>query len=1144
MESKNEASFPDSQSSEESDLHRYPGFRPFQDNDVDRKLFFGRKNDKASILDKILAERLVVLYAKSGMGKTSLLNAGVLKSLREKEYIPLVVRLHEPEKNFWQSFYESVEEEIEKNKKLRTIAEYIPGKKSTLWEFIKTAEIWSFNDILLSPILILDQFEEIFTLHNSDDRKDFFEQMADIVLGRPPKNLSEKREPDKSPYENYIHYSEKKPNIKVVIAIRETFLGHLEELAEDIPAIFNNRFKLEPLNRKNAEEAIVGPSKVKFQDETLNASGFNYDPEAVTSILDFLCSRENSEQTMGNESVEPFQLQLICSHIETNIQSGSKKEVYIDDLGGEDGMQQIMQEFYDIEMQSLPYEFKRLKKDIQKLFENGFISRKNRRLTLHSDDIKDRFGISENVLRHFIHRRLLRSELKRDEFIYELSHDTLIMPIRESQKKRKVKEAELAQKRKLEEVEREKERIAKEAKIQQEKERVELEKEHARERAETEKKLAKARAEKAERDKELEKARAEKAEQDKELAHRRTRIFRIGLGVSIICIFILATAAVISFINVMYFMRLGTSDSMLHEGKYTKALTYCEKAMFWNDDHPGVYLTMGKIFNYENKHTEAIKYFEDGIKKDPKYYKLHVQLGTTYLDLNNEEKAIYHYIEAYSLAPKDIEDKVLKTIVNFKLKSPVGVKARKNYQEAISMAPFMVDLKYYDIVIEGLISEGKNDEANEYEERKKMVIETVPTGDKNYIEYQNLGYKALKEEKDKVGIEYLIQAIDIGGDIVNVNVYTTLGYALLKAGMKEEAIGYIKKAIDIAPDKVNMNDYTTVVNALLNVNKEEEAINIIEYAFKKVPSKIDASVLITIGKTLLKQNKEEKALGYFKKAIDLSPHDVDAYTYVMVREILLKQNKRTEAKKYDEIQIETQNEKQIKEANNEKRIREANFDSYTEYVDKGENLLRQNKEAEAIAWFKKAIEIAPAKVDANVYTIVGNALLKQDQEDEAIYYFKGAIEKDPENVEGYVYTNIGISLLRQNKEAEVIKWFEDSIKNAPAKVDANVYTNIGNYYFNRTMYTDAIKWFKDAIDIAPDIADASVYANLANALLNQNNELEAKEKYQKALKLIKENPNENQNLDIDVLRKYIENILSEKGKDDNDIKRFLEAAGY
>ena len=73
-------------------VYRYPGVRPFPEGD--KSLFFGRDRDIADLYEMVRAERLVVLFGKSGYGKSSLLNAGVLPRLAG-EMTPVEVRLGE-----------------------------------------------------------------------------------------------------------------------------------------------------------------------------------------------------------------------------------------------------------------------------------------------------------------------------------------------------------------------------------------------------------------------------------------------------------------------------------------------------------------------------------------------------------------------------------------------------------------------------------------------------------------------------------------------------------------------------------------------------------------------------------------------------------------------------------------------------------------------------------------------------------------------------------------------------------------------------------------------------------------------------------------------------------------------------------------
>ena len=122
------------------------------------------------MLDKILVEDLVVLYARSGLGKTSLINAGLMEPLRARNFFPVMIRLQTGSTTTGDplaSIYASLEAAIAAAQAKGIITDY-GWEQTTLWEYIKTLELWSAQDILLTPVLILDQFEELFTLYGRE----------------------------------------------------------------------------------------------------------------------------------------------------------------------------------------------------------------------------------------------------------------------------------------------------------------------------------------------------------------------------------------------------------------------------------------------------------------------------------------------------------------------------------------------------------------------------------------------------------------------------------------------------------------------------------------------------------------------------------------------------------------------------------------------------------------------------------------------------------------------------------------------------------------------------------------------------------------------------------------------------------------
>src|SRR4051794_17398709 len=61
----------------------YKGLAPFEDSEVDALLFFGRERETEIVVANLLASKLTVLYGPSGVGKSSILRAGVARQLRE-----------------------------------------------------------------------------------------------------------------------------------------------------------------------------------------------------------------------------------------------------------------------------------------------------------------------------------------------------------------------------------------------------------------------------------------------------------------------------------------------------------------------------------------------------------------------------------------------------------------------------------------------------------------------------------------------------------------------------------------------------------------------------------------------------------------------------------------------------------------------------------------------------------------------------------------------------------------------------------------------------------------------------------------------------------------------------------------------------
>jgi Novel STAND NTPase 1 len=402
--------------------NRYPGAHPFEDDDLSRKLFRGREQETTSLTRQILANRLIVLYARSGLGKTSLLNAGIAENLRADGLVPLAVRVNDIALGPLESIYNGIMTASAKQQ-----LEYIPGDKQSLWYFFKTAEFWK-GDLLQTPVLILDQFEELFTLHSQDQRGAFIDQLSHLVRGVPPSKLPSEVM-DKDGRDALI--SKRPPQLKILISLREDFLPYLEEFSDRIPEILDQRFRLLPLRRDAASRALEEPAKVEHPN--LTTRPFELESSGREEILNFLAHRAPSEIKKLPTDIEPFQLQLICQHIEEIAEIKQRRggqnavTITVDEIGDWSSLQKILEKFYVTQVQTIASFRQRWA--VRRLCTEFLVSPEGRRLKMEASEIKRRVGVHAATLKALVDHRLLRADQTPEGTYYELSHDSLIKPI-------------------------------------------------------------------------------------------------------------------------------------------------------------------------------------------------------------------------------------------------------------------------------------------------------------------------------------------------------------------------------------------------------------------------------------------------------------------------------------------------------------------------------------------------------------------------------------------------------------------------------------------------------------------------------------------------------------------------------------------
>ena len=487
--------------------YRYPGLSPFQL--ADASLFYGRERESRALFAQVSVEKMVVLFSRSGIGKSSLLNAGLVPLLEKTKLLPLNIRLNDEQLPLEQQFLEQLEKD-----ELREAVQLDPALRragAPIWEQLKAARFRK-NGAEALPLFIFDQFEEVFTLHSPARRQRFLAELADLANGQAPEGYLERLRARIEQGEQLdVPALEASPQVKLIFSIRADLLHLLNALSPLIPDILRSRFELMPLRREQAEEAITLPALLRDPVLPFLSRPFGYDETALTALLDYFTKD-------GTEDVESFQLQTVCRAIELQVIERRQRIVAPELFEGRTGLNRITRDFYSAEIGKLPAGQQAAARE---LLEAQLISDTGRRRSVAEDELLARPGADQALLDALVAARLLRKEPRLRTFYYEISHDTLVEPMLEKYRERRQEEAARAEAARLENERLEAIRLRAEAERKQQ----EAEAQAAEERQ---------RAEEAERRKneaEKQKKIAEQAQKEAEQGRKRARAFSYLAGV-------------------------------------------------------------------------------------------------------------------------------------------------------------------------------------------------------------------------------------------------------------------------------------------------------------------------------------------------------------------------------------------------------------------------------------------------------------------------------------------------------------------------------------------------------------------------------------------------------------------------------------
>lgn len=408
-------------------------FASYQYSDSYR--FKGRDKDIAKF--KVIMDNgtMSVLYAESGIGKTSFINAGIEPEYVKKGYFPIHILFNEDtfnsnidverwlisdiESKFYEVIKGSDSEEGYKRKVKGWHYNYadtcseIEKLHNNLWWRLHAYKVRNLETgEILKPLVVFDQFEEVFV----KGREGFLNSLFSILEQVSSTTLPDSVSCVLDEIEEFEYFEiDRQHFFKILFSLRKDFLSDFDYWSNDkksITELFQNRMLLKALSREQAKQVICNQDGIDTLDEVAN--------EILEKIDD-----------KHHDAVEPFILSVFCSRLFEKAVSLKKEILKKEDLA-QINIKNIIQSFYEEKILALiPNQEHRVTFETALVDEDGFRKRER----IESRNLK-RIGFEEKYAESLENSHLIRKITVNDVKCVEIVHDRIAEVISERNKQR------------------------------------------------------------------------------------------------------------------------------------------------------------------------------------------------------------------------------------------------------------------------------------------------------------------------------------------------------------------------------------------------------------------------------------------------------------------------------------------------------------------------------------------------------------------------------------------------------------------------------------------------------------------------------------------------------------------------------------
>jgi len=375
-----------------------------------RRFFFGRAREARDLAARIVSERLLLFYAQSGAGKSSLLNTRVIPHLREEEGFAVL-----PVARVAGELPASVAavDNIYLFNLMASIDQHDPAALAhlELADFLgrltsDDGEAWHYDPAATPTtasggqryILIIDQFEEIVTAHPEHwpERADFFRQLNLVLRANP--------------------------DLWVLLTLREDHVASLDPYALLLDGRLQARFYMERMSVTGARAAVQEPARL---------AGRPFAPGVAEQIVDDLrrvqTGLAGATQPALGDYVEPVQLQIVCFGLWNRLPPG-REPIRLEDYRAFGNIDQALTHFYEDALVKTSQGAGVSERQLRAWFDSQLITPAGTRGLVYRG-VETTAGLPNAAVDQLAAVYLIRAEVRSGNRYYELSHDRLLEPV-------------------------------------------------------------------------------------------------------------------------------------------------------------------------------------------------------------------------------------------------------------------------------------------------------------------------------------------------------------------------------------------------------------------------------------------------------------------------------------------------------------------------------------------------------------------------------------------------------------------------------------------------------------------------------------------------------------------------------------------